>query len=136
VPGRALALLVNLDLPVGRSSDGVGEVVDSDVGVGIERSTVPVGVDRGSHRFEIVADDEQCAAGRHRSEDVLDRTAVGCRGIDAYWAVTRSNAPTSNGSRALASAWRHSTDTSRRVASIATRSRARSETSDAVTCQP
>ena len=62
------------------SASAVGEVVDPDVGVGVERPAVVGGVDRVAHRFEVVADDEERAAGGNRVEEVVDAAAVGCAG--------------------------------------------------------
>ncbi len=74
---RAVSLLVCLDVPVRRVRERVEEVVDAYVGIGVEGLTVFVGVDRRTHRFEIVADDEQRAAWRHRGEQVVDAAVVG-----------------------------------------------------------
>src|SRR5690606_3083916 len=78
--GRAGPPRVHLDVPVGRAVDRRGDVLDPDVGVGVERPAGDVGVDRHSHRLEIVAHHQQHATGGHRVEQVLHAAAVGRAG--------------------------------------------------------
>ena len=76
-PGAAGSLLVHLDVPARRARDHRGDVVDPEERVGIERAALLVGVDRGPHRLEIVADHQQRASRRDRTEQVVRTPAVG-----------------------------------------------------------
>ena len=80
VPGRTTSLFVDLDVPVGGSGERGDDVVDANVGVGVECSAVLVRVDGMPHRLEVVADDEQRATGSYCGEHVVDAAIVGSAG--------------------------------------------------------
>lgn len=53
-------------------------------------------IDGSTHRLAVVADHEQRAAGSDGVQKLATARSSGVRGIDAYWADTRSNAAASN----------------------------------------
>ena len=94
---------MNLDVPGGRTSKHSSEVVDAHIGIRVERLAVGSCVDRRPHRLEIVAHNEQRAAGGDGVRMLQIARPSGVRGIAAYCADTRSNAAVSNASSAFAS---------------------------------
>ena len=135
--GRSGSLLVDLDAPVRRVRDRVGDVVHPDVGVGVEQSAVAGGVDRLPHRCEVVADDEERATFGDGGEDVVDAAVVGCArdrrvvGRDEIERLRRVRVEAVG-----VGVVRSSIVSPRSCATVAMRSRARWEMSLAVTLQP
>ncbi len=130
---RAGTLFVNLDLLLRCAGERNREVVDGQVGIGVERSAVLQRVDRLAQRLEVVAHYEERATRSICVEQIADTSTIGRAGdrrVVGRHEVERSG---SKASSLLASAWWRSISRPRRWASAATRSSARCEMSLAVT---
>ena len=75
---RTRAFLVNDNLPIGGTSEDSYKVFNPHVRVGIECSAVLLRIDWRAHWFNVVADDEDRAAWRYRTEKVVGGTIIWC----------------------------------------------------------